>query len=304
METAKTPWIKLKEGLVFEDYEQINDLQEQCVLKDRITLKLELDYKLGTSAELTGMVGLKQINEFLYFVGPQLVGYMGISQFGGLGSPMEVTGMVHPEFRRQGIFTQLYSLVTAERKRRNAGSMLMLCDRASISGQGFIEKIDASYRHSEYEMVLRQGGTGRQDKPGGEFAFRKAVNADAGEIARQNAIFFGDVSEPDDHIPLPEEEEKRGMTIYLAEIDGRAIGKFHLQVSSGVGGIFGLGVLSEHQGQGHGRALLLKAVEKLQEAEMKKIFLQVAAENEKALRLYKSCGFQETSIMDYYEAIL
>lgn len=301
MEIEYNPWIKLKESLDHEDYELINRLQEQCVLEDGMTLKLELDYKLGAALELTRVISMKQVNEFMYFVGPQLVGYMGISQFGGLGSPMEVTGMVHPEFRRQGIFTRLYELVTAERRRRSAGSMLMLCDRTSLSGQSFIEKIGAAYRHSEYEMVLREERREQQIERGGGLTFRKADNADAGEIARQNAIYFGDSGDSGD-TPVPEEEEKRGMTIYLAEKEGLIIGKFHLQISSGTGGIFGVGVLPEHQGKGFGRALLLQAVEKLQETKMKKIFLQVAAENARALQLYKSCGFQETSIMDYFEA--
>lgn len=301
MKIENTPWIKLKEYLDHEDYELISHLQELCVRKDGITLKLELDYKLGAAVESTGMTGLKQMNEFMYFTGQQLVGYIGISQFGGQGSPMEITGMVHPEFRRQGIFTQLYALVTAERKRRNAGDMLMLCDRTSLSGQSFVKKTGAAYRHSEYEMVFRKAGKDRQmeqGERGDRLVFRKADNADAEEIARQNAIYFGEAGDT----LLPEEEEKRGMTIYLAEKAGATIGKFHLQMSSGAGGIFGLGVLPEHQGQGFGRELLLQAVEKLQEAKMKDIFLQVAADNARALQLYKSCGFQETSIMDYFEA--
>lgn len=34
------------------------------------------------------------------------------------------------------------------------------------------------------------------------------------------------------------------------------------------------------------------------------ILLEVAIENEKALLLYKSCGFKEITVYDYYEIIL
>ena len=34
---------------------------------------------------------------------------------------------------------------------------------------------------------------------------------------------------------------------------------------------------------------------------MKKIMLQVETQNAKALNLYKSCGFEETSTIDYYQ---
>lgn len=91
------------------------------------------------------------------------------------------------------------------------------------------------------------------------------------------------------------------MTIYLAEVDQQVIGKVHIQVSPGIGGIYGLGVLPEYRGKGYGRATLLKAIDKLKEANAGDIMLQVAVENANALRLYQSCGFVETSTMDYYE---
>jgi ribosomal protein S18 acetylase RimI-like enzyme len=91
------------------------------------------------------------------------------------------------------------------------------------------------------------------------------------------------------------------MTIYLAEIDQNIVGKVHVQLHSGIGGIYGLGVLSEYRGKGYGRSILMMAIEKLKESNASEIMLQVAAENSNALNLYKSCGFMETSTMDYYE---
>lgn len=308
MKKINAPWLKLKQGIDREDYTLINRLQEECVREDSIALKLELDYRLMTAEESGDCVSLQRINEFMFFDEQRLVGYLGISEFGGPGSPLEVTGMVHPEYRRQGIFTRLYEMAIAEWKRRNSGCMLLLCDRASVSGQKYIAKIGAVYKQSEYEMYLRQDHGDPQHELLSGLSFRKSTNADAREIARQNAIYFGDdaydaedESAHNGGLSLPEAEEQRGMHIYLAELDGQSIGKFHLQMTAEAGGIFGLGVLPEHRGQGFGRAILLQAIQKLKEADMKEIFLQVAAENAKALQLYKSCGFQETSTMDYYE---
>ncbi|MFC4304303.1 GNAT family N-acetyltransferase [Cohnella boryungensis] len=59
--------------------------------------------------------------------------------------------------------------------------------------------------------------------------------------------------------------------------------------------------MPEYRGKGYGRATLLKAIDKLKEANAGDIMLQVAVENANALRLYQSCGFVETSTMDYYE---
>jgi GNAT superfamily N-acetyltransferase len=290
------PWIQLKETIDAEDYGLIGQLQERCIEHDQTALKLELDYKLAVKGNDQGV---QQVNEFMYFDGEQLIGYVGICGFGG---PMEVNGMVAPDYRRQGVFTKLFELVTAEWKRRDSGSMLLLSDRMSESGQNFIAGTGAGYKHTEYEMFLKKGDPAPTLDQIGNISFRKAVNADAKEIARQNAIYFNEeVSEEVDDMILPEEEEKRGMTSYLVEKDGQIIGKVNLQLTTKLGAIFGLGVLPEHRRKGYGRALLLLAIEKLREANAKEIMLQVEAKNSNALNLYKSCGFEETSTMDYFE---
>ncbi|MBE5986297.1 MAG: GNAT family N-acetyltransferase [Paenibacillaceae bacterium] len=307
--TIKGAYLKLKNNLDQNDYELIHMLEIQCARNDQITLKLELDYKLSDAQNRTADTLISDINEFMYFNGEELIGYMGICSFGGITQPLEITGMVHPEYRRQGIFSKLMELVVAECRKRNAEGILALCDKKSISGQGFLKKISAVYKFSEFEMYLNHKSyeTLEKQQPSG-ITFRKAVNADASEITRQNMIYFGDDSEEENEdsedrgILLPEEEEKRGMTIYIAEKEDRIIGKVNLQMSDGgTGGIYGLGVLPEFRGNGFGRAILTFGVEKLKDAKATEVMLQVAAENGTALNLYKSCGFQETSVMDYFE---
>nr|WP_314464233.1 GNAT family N-acetyltransferase [uncultured Clostridium sp.] len=306
--TIEEPSMKRKSSLSRNDYELIHMLEIQCVQNDQITLKLELDYKLCDAENSKAETGISDINEFMYFDGEELIGYLGICSFGGISQPLEINGMVHPLYRRQGIFSKLNEMVIAECRRRGAG-ILALCDKNSVSGQKFLETAGAVYKYSEFEMYLNNETYEAMEKqaPSG-ITFRKAVNADALEIARQNTIYFGDdpVDENEDavnsDILLPEEEEKRGMTIYIAEKGDRIIGKVNLQMSSGgTGGIYGLGVLPENRGKGFGRAILINAVEKLKVAKAEEIMLQVAAENATALNLYKSCGFQETSVMDYFE---
>ena len=311
------PWIKLSEYLSQDDYDRIHELQEKCQIEEQIAFKLELDYKLAVAAESRLKAGSKEMNEFLYYDGTRLFGYIGICGFGGAGMPLEITGMVDPEYRRQGIFTKLSDLVLQECRQRGVGTVLLLCDRKATIGQQVIKKINADYKHTEYEMYLKEDYGKPKEELYCGLHLRRATNADAYEIARQNAIYFGDVfpeedgkvieanqniskQVPEEDLLCPEEEEKRGITIYLAYKDQQIIGKVHLDSNSSVGGIYGLGVLPEYRGRGYGRALLLRAIEKLKE-ERESILLQVEANNSKALGLYQSCGFYETSIMDYYE---
>jgi len=259
-------------------------------------MKLELDYKVKTNP--SNKIRDWSINEFMYFYDNNLIGYIGICSFGELGTPLEVNGMVHPEYRQKGIFTKLFELVINEWKRRNSEDMLVLCDRKSESGKIFIDKVGGKYKHSEYEMTFNKNITISNRTSSKSVTLRKATNKDAVEISRQNRIYFGNDlvddsninSEKDiENIIMPEEEEKCGMKIYIAEIGENIIGKIHIQLISGHCGIYGLGVLPQYRRNGFGREILMTCIEKLNEENADKIILQVETKNSNALNLYKSC---------------
>lgn len=282
----------LKEYLDRKDYEDIDNLRKLCLEADNTALKLELEYKLAI-ADISGEAG--NLNEFMCYSGESLIGYAGICHFGG--DTMEVNGMVHPDYRKKGIFKRLFSLVKDEWNKRTIPGLLMLSDHNSPVGLSFIASEEAEYDHTEYEMYLR-GSFG--EAPGkNRIVLRKATNRDASEIARQNSIYFGEEVKEED-MKMPEDEEKCGLHVYMAELDGQIIGKVNLETGKAVCGIYGLGVLPEYRSLGYGRETLSRAVEVMKEAKAQEIMLQVVATNSNALNLYRSCGFEEISTMDYY----
>ncbi|RKL66657.1 GNAT family N-acetyltransferase [Salipaludibacillus neizhouensis] len=293
MNQIKNASIKLKGQLDQQEYKDIKSLKEYCGSKDKVTVKLELDYKW--SKALDKSVDSNEINEFMFYDEGMLIGYIGICQFGG--ETLEVNGVVHPEFRRMGVFTRLFSLVKDEWYKRKSQDLLLLSDQNSLSGLEFIKSTGAHYENSEYEMFLK--GEPTLGSALNKLILRRALNEDAKEIARQNNIYFQ--SDSEELEILPEEEAKRGVDIYIAEIDNEIIGKVQVSVDAGIGGIYGLGVLPEYRRKGYGRDILMKAIEKLKEKQVHEIMLQVSVENKHALELYKSCGFEETSTMDYYK---
>lgn len=68
-----------------------------------------------------------------------------------------------------------------------------------------------------------------------------------------------------------------------------------------LGAIQNVGVVPEHRGLGLGRALLLKSLEGFRAARLKRVYLEVTAENTPAVELYKSSGFKLTRTM--YKAV-
>lgn len=296
MEEIKNPYIKLKERLDKSDYEDINNLQRLCLEMDKTSLKLEIDYKLS---RVKGKIAnLDNINEFMYYDGDKLIGYIGVCDFGG--PALEVNGMVHPGFRRRGVFKRLFSLLKDEFGKREVVKILLLSDSNSISGQGFIKTTGASFDNSEYEMYLRNKS--RQNAITEKVVLRKALNKDSKEIAVQDSIYFN-AEFKEESISMIEEEEKCGEITYIAEINNKIIGKVRLELSDDLGGIYGFGVLPEYRRKGFGRQILTLSIEKLKEKNPKNIMLQVSVKNKNALNLYKSCGFEETSTMDYFELV-
>lgn len=282
--------ICLKKYINEEDYKRINELKNLCGDGD-INLKLELDYKLNIKKEFDRP--LNDINEFLYYADDVLIGYLGICCFGGYTT--EVTGMVHPNWRRKNIFSKLYKLALEECKRINAEKILLVCDNKSNSGLEFIKSLGADYSFSEYSMILNNNNAIEEKT---FINLRKALNSDGKEISRQNSLYFSSHGEKE---VFPEEEEKYNSITYMIELQGRIIGKIRTDLNGSSAFIYGFGILPNYRGQGYGRAALNAALAMLKKQNIIVVGLEVAAENSRALNLYKSCGFVEENVMDYYK---
>ena len=229
---------------------------------------------------------MNKINEFMFYDDNKLVGYAGICDFGG--DEIEVNGMVHPEYRRRGIFTRLFSLVKDEFNKRDSKGMLLLSDNNSIGGISFIKRITDDYHHSEYDMNLDMDVIHKENFD--NLVFRKAAKEDITKIAGENFEFIND--NDIDGILFD--------STYVLETGNVIIGRVRLEIVDNIGGIYGLEVLPEYRGKGYGRELLIRSINKLKESKVNAINLQVETKNNNALNLYKSCGFKVNYTMDYY----
>ena len=288
--------ISMKLELNEEDYEDIKNLEAVCYEKQKTNLKLELDFKMQ---QRKNSIKNKIISEFLYYENGILAGYLGLCNFGG--ATVEVSGMVHPKFRRKGIFKKLYLIAKEEWQRTSASEVLVLCDHTSTLGLDFINSIGAEYAYAEYKMCLNK----KVLEVTHDYAIklRLATSEDAAEIERQTSIYFGASVEEDDD---KEDIEKSSIQLdnsfinYLAELKGEIIGKIHISITDNEGFIYGFGVLPDFRGKGYGREILSSTLNILKEKDVDNIFLEVATQNNNALGLYESCGFEEISVMDYY----
>ncbi len=290
----KNYFVKLKSNINKEDYDEIKNLEHQCIENDNILFKLELDYKLNTLKEKVD--NIDKINEFMLYDTNTLIGYLSICDFGG--EALEVNGMINPSYRKKGLFTKLFSLAKDEFQKRDKNSMLIISDNKSVSGIQFIKNVCDGYDHSEYDMVLKTDI--KYELKFDNLILRKAELDEAAIVARMDSIFFN--MNLNENNPSIIENIINGTT-YIVELNNEAIGKIRLENIEGIGGIYGFGVLPDYRRNGYGKAILNITIELLKKQNAKIITLQVETKNSNALNLYKSCGFEENYVMDYYKII-
>lgn len=287
----------MKEGLVkrggFDAAElsEIKHLAELCNQYDEIDLKLNWNILQKRPQD--------QINDFLYYVDGQLVGFLALFAFNQLEG--EVSGMVHPEHRRRGIFSQLFEAACQEGRSRGLPSLLLIVEHASPAGQAFAQHLPTTYDHSEYKMVLEEP---RLSTTANEhLQFRRANPEDARIMAQITAQAF---ELPEDDVDWYTENtiSQLDHLYYVGEVDGVVIGKIDVNLSDEAGLILGFAIRPENRGQGYGRQMLARTVQDIYRSGRKNISLEVSTVNRQALSLYQSCGFVETGSYDYYRLLL
>lgn len=262
----------------------IQQLQLICEEFEPIELKLNWDM-LKTRNDY-----LKQ--DFFHYENGMLVGFIGLY---GFGQTVEVCGMVHPHFRRKGIFTRLYqeALTTIEKKEYK--KILFNAPSQSETAKGFLQTIPCVYSFSEHQMKWKEK----------ELTFFKDVKlklatpTDLEMEVQLDIQCFG--VEESDAKEFYEKQRYEYDQHYMIEVDDKAVGKLRVSHNENKEAwIYGFAILPAYQGQGIGRKALTNIV--LNEHLIGfSIFLEVEANNANALRLYESCGFKAFHSQDYYE---
>jgi ribosomal protein S18 acetylase RimI-like enzyme len=263
--------------------EEIKNLQQQCETFENIELKLNWDMLRNREND---------DDDFLHYEEGQLVGFLGVYSF---GESYELCGMVHPRARKRGIFTLLFNKAITSLKQRNATKLLVNAPASSLSAQSFLSSIPAKYDFSEYQMKWNEQSleTGNQ-----EVTLRSAKSEDYSYIVDLDVVCFN-VPEKDAKA-FVEIGEKEEQIRYIIERNGKQVGKIQVQRENGESYLFGFAVHPDFQGNGIGRAALAQTV-KIEAEHTRKIYLEVAVKNAKALKLYESTGFVTYQTQDYYQ---
>jgi len=276
-----------KQGLTATELSEIEALMALCNAYEKLDLKLNL----GTLR----MRSQKETSDFLYYEDGRLVGFLPIFSFNP--GEAEISGMVHPDYRRRGIFTTLFKAAQAECQRRKVKTLLLIVGHTSRSGQAFVQTLRVHYHHSEYKMELAEV------KPllsvNEHLSFREAKLDEAQILTHITAVSF---DLPEEGVDWYSEKALRQPTrrYYVALLGDTYIGKVDVIFDEQSAYIAGVGVLPAYRGRGYGRQILGRTIREILATGQRHIVLEVATNNKNALSLYHSCGFRETGSDDYY----
>lgn len=276
--------IEFARGLSPGALRELADLEARVVAADGGRLKLEwgvLRTRAGADVE-----------DLLWWGQDGLLGFLGLYAFGA--PTVEIAGMVDPRGRRRGIAAELLDAALPLCRERGYTKVLLVIPRGSDGGREFALSRGAVLEHSEHALVLRGAPSEGPTDP--ELTLRTATAADVPELSRLLAAAFG--IPPRNFAQRLATDSARTM---VAEREGSVLGTVRVTREDGGGGIYGFAVDPARQGHGIGRDVLRRVCRELRDEGVERIGLEVAVENDRALGLYTSLGFVQTTTEDYYE---
>jgi ribosomal protein S18 acetylase RimI-like enzyme len=216
------------------------------------------------------------------------------------GPQLEVYGLAHPAYRRQGIGRALFQAAEDVQNQLGIAELLLVCDHMSPAGRAFAEAMGGRYTMSEHQMLLAPSSITRPDVWRPQLQFRRATEAEAPLVAHLIAESFGDPVE-DVAKWVEADIRKASQRFFLGLLQDQPIGALRTVAEGQFVDIAAFGVLPSYRGQGLGRQMLLSIIDLLLEENWQGIRLDVETENDHALRLYQRCGFHVIGSYDYFQ---
>jgi len=270
--------IDLSAGLSPAALDAIADLERRVVAADGGRLKLEWNSLRHRSEQ--------DVQDILWWDGDRLVGFLGVYTHGA--PAIELAGMVDPGARRRGIGSALLDAGLQLCQEREHSELLLVVPRSSDGGRELALRRGGRLDHSEHALQLLDEPAEVPADP--RVTVRAAVPADQKRIRELMVLGFGWEPPEAEHDP----------NAHVVELDGEAIGAVRLLPEGDRAGIYGFAIHPDYQGRGIGRDVLYRLCRMARAGGATSVHLEVATDNDRALNLYTSVGFQPVITEDYY----
>lgn len=269
-------------GLTNAALEAIAGLERRVIAADGGRLKLEWGTLRNRPADM--------VRDLLWWEDGRLLGFLGI--YGFRTGWFEITGMVDPAARRRGIGRALFTAALPIVQAGGAEHLLMVVPRLSDPGGELARSLGMTYEHSEHALTLRARPDGA---PAPEISLRQATTEDIPRLSELYREGFGNGD-----VEPARLAGERSRTL-LIERHGERIGTVAVARDGDRSAIYGFVIAERLRGRGIGREVLQRACQDQFDAGASRVDLEVEVENDSALGLYTSVGFELVATDDYYE---
>lgn len=259
-------------------------LLAQCEAYDHSVVAIQFDHSFNYFPDMNSW--------FLYFEEEELVGVLSV--FSPLADVAEISGCMKPAQRNAGKFNELITAYREELDKHSIGTILFVVDGDSKTGMDAIAKRQLKCDHVEYLMNYRQF----KEEYKSTVRLREAELTDVDNYIVISSALFHDSRDESRSIVMSCLHSK-DRKLYVAEIDNITIGICTLFYAENKVTIYGLGIAEAYQGKGYGRDLLHSILNLLKDKPYE-VELEVDSLNEKAYSLYKTAGFKEKRVVNYY----
>jgi ribosomal protein S18 acetylase RimI-like enzyme len=273
------------QGLNDTALEAIAGLERRVVAADGGRLKLEWGTLRNRPTD--------EVRDLLWWEDGRLLGFLGI--YGYRTAWFEVTGMVDPDARRGGIARALFSAALPIVCARGAEHVLMVVPRAASAGGEFARALGMSYEHSEHALTL---GARPDEWHGSDLQLREATTDDIPKLSELYLEAFGNGD-----VDPARLAGERSLTLMI-DRDGESVGTVAVARDGERSAIYGFVVSAQLRGRGIGREVLRRVCRDRFDSGASRVDLEVEVENDRALGLYTSVGFEPVATDDYYELLV
>lgn len=273
--------------LKLQQLSDILQLQGICEQEESIMLKLNWDMLKNRAPG--------SVEDFFHYEGKLLIGFLGIYR---MGQNIEVCGMTHPLYRRRGVFTKLWEQAVSRGQLVDAEQVLLNVPRESISGQAWVHTRPVILQSIEYSLKLDPEHNHLRPDTSESAVLRPFNNSDIALWVRLDAEAFA-ISEASTLATLANPNRSQTRKMYVIEHAGIAAGKIEVDHEGDHSWIYGFVIDPALRGHGIGRSAL-RQVALAESKAGHSVWLNVVSDNDRALHLYESCGFQHQDIQDYY----
>lgn len=267
--------------------EPIRRLEQICRQSDGSKLKIGLEHLTKESGD----------HAYLYQVEGRFAGCF--IWYSADGVEANLSAMVHPEWRRQGVFRRLFEAAAAEMSEQGIQTCRFKVPADSELGLRCVEHLGAQYDGTQFAMELAALPEGLASDEAPTTTLRPEELEDFGFMVRCLSQAFGDEEEWTLRYLGHTREPSRHN--YIGWHGEERVGLIRVNLlGSDTAVIHDFCVLPSHQGRGYGREMLAQIVQLLLAQSCTCIRLSVAADNRGALELYRRTGFEIVTESRYY----